>query len=284
MKTKISLLAILLSSSYLNAVDIFKFEAFINTNKIETIYADNDYFVSEVKNELKNNVSKYKEIIIQFDDSTERNQLEIIKKEFKKENKKIEYLASELKLKEEILSKIKNKLKEENLLKQQYTLEDIKSIRRDVYFYEREIYRYKIDYEFFYKHYNIINSKREDIQSRLDNKKIIIPANIYVKDIYVKKGQAVKPFDRLVTVTSLYRPYFKIKLNEEAIKDMKNYVVDVIVFHNETKLDPIGIKTIKDNKDMYLIITLDQVSKYFLKDKFEIIIKKQKKIQRTFFN
>jgi hypothetical protein len=274
----LSLAALLLCTTNINAKDKYKFGAFLTPKTIKFIYSDLNSVVKDIETDKIQDLVSQKTKIIQFEDIEEQIELSSLEKILGSEIKKIDFLRNEIKLKKILLVNIKEKLNNIDRLKKHYTLDEINNIKSDIYFYEREIYRYNIDFVFFNNKFMKIKKRVDKVKQRIEDRKIFLE-NVFIDEIFVKEGQSVFKYDKLIKFYSIKDMSIRIKLTEEEYKDILNYYLDVVVYHNTVELP---VKKIKINieeksKDKYIIINLEEVSKYFLKDKLDVYITKTKK-------
>jgi len=267
---------LLFTSAY--AQDKYKFDTFLTPKKIKFIYSDLNGVITNINTEKIQNLVTRKTKIIQFEDSVEKLEFSGLEKILKDEIKKIDFLRNEIKLKKILLVDIKEKLNNIDSIKRHYTIEEIDSIKSDIYFYEREIYRYNIDFVFFNKKFMKIKNRVDKVKQRIIDKKIFLE-NVFIDEVFVKPGQSVFKYDKLIKFYSIKDMSIRIKLTEKEYKDIINYYLDVVVYHNTVELPVKSIKIFieKNSKDKYIIIKLEEVSKYFLKDKLDVYITKTKK-------
>jgi len=268
---------LLISAENLNSIMLYKYNSLLTPSNVKSTYADNNAIVEYVNKDLEGKIPNEKKLIIKFEDKIEKNQLKQIEEEYKEEKHNIDFLKSEIKLKEDLVKRIKNRLKDKYLLTDSYSKEEIEEIETQIYFYQREILRYKIDFDYFNKLFKIIQNKRDQIIKEIENKKIYTNPYDYISEIKVDKDQVVKKMDLLFKTYSLERPYFKIKLDKKTYEDIKDYDLEITVFHREEVIKPIKKEIKKISGNYYIIVTLSEISQYYLKDSFEIIIKKKEK-------
>jgi len=273
---KLFSLSTMLLLSSLNAQDKYKFNTELTPKKIKYIYSDLNGVITSVNSKKIEDLVNYKTKILQYEDSQEQHELKSLEEILKEEIKKIDFLRNEIKLKKQLLNNITNKFNSIDRLRKHYTLTELDNIKSDMYFYEREIYRYNIDFIFFSQKFNKIKKRVDKVKKRIADKKIFLE-NVYIDEVFVKEGQTVFKYDKLIKFYSLNDMSIFVKLTDKEYKDLINYYLDVVVYHNTVEIPVKSIKMSSDKEEKYIIIKLEEISKYFLKDKLDVYITKTKK-------